>query len=252
MQIGILQCDNVRSSLSSAFGDFPKMFEDGLRAVLDDEVAVTFKVYPAHESVLPECVDECQAYIITGSRHSVLDTEALWIHQLQNFIVRLNKAQVKTFGVCFGHQIMAVAFGGKVERADAGWQVGAHETTLLERADFMRPFKSPLTLAMFCEDQVVKIGETGQVLAKTKCCENAMIQYGEHMFSVQGHPEFSGDFSKALLNIRQEDFPRRRFEIGMASFSEKRLDGDVIFSWLVHFFAPPSAAAADSQTNSDN
>lgn len=239
MQIGILQCDNVRSSLSPDYGEYPEMFEKALSRInnaTDNNNLLTFRVYCAHEGIFPDTPEECDAYLITGSRFSVLDIDELWIHQLQNFIVRLNKAMIKTIGVCFGHQIMAIAMGGKVERADCGWQIGVHTNNITQTADFMTPPASTFNIAMFCEDQVVKVGDTTTVLAEAKHCEYAMLQYGDHMLSVQGHPEFSVAFAKALLNVRQEEFPRKRFEIGTTSFTEQTLDGDLVFKWFFNFF----------------
>lgn len=242
MQIGVLQCDNVRSSLSPKYGEYPQMFETALLAT-ENKDSLTFRTYKAHEGLLPECIEECDAYIITGSRYSVLDTEILWINQLQHFIVRLNKAMVKTIGFSFGHQIMAVAMDGKVERVDNGWQIGVHETRVIHPVDFMKPKAESFNIPMFCEDQIVKIGETGTVLAEAKCCRYAMVQYGTNMLSMQGHPEFSLEFSKALLNVRQEEFPHKRFDNGMTSFSEKALDGELLFTWIMRFLQQDNTAS---------
>ncbi len=210
------------------------MFASGFQALGDDS-AFSFVTYPAHEGVLPDTPEECDAYLITGSRHSVLDADKLWINQLQNFIVRVNKAMIKTIGICFGHQIMAVALGGKVERADCGWQIGVHRTNILKQQPFMRPFESPFHVAMLCEDQVVCVDESATVLAETAQCEFAMLQYNHHMLGMQGHPEFNQAFAKASLNVRQEDFPRKRFDIGMESFSQQALDAELLFQWFANF-----------------
>ncbi len=210
------------------------MFEHGFLS-LDENAPFSFTTYCAYEGVLPESPEECDAYIITGSRHSVLDTEVLWINQLQHFIVRLNKAKIKTIGVCFGHQIMAVAMGGKVERADCGWQIGIHPTNILRQQSFMRPPEEIFYIAMFCEDQVVSLGESAIVLAEADKCKFAMLQYGDHMLSLQGHPEFNQAFAKASLNVRQEDFPSKRFDEGVESFSKQDLDGELLFQWLSAF-----------------
>ncbi len=234
MQIGILQCDNVRSSLRPTFGEYPQMFIDGLQSVNDDS-PLSFRIYPAFEGVLPDKPEECDAYIVTGSRYSVLDSEVLWIHQLQNFIIRLHKAMIKTIGVCFGHQVIAVALGGKVERADCGWQIGVHKTQVVQHSHFMHPQSDAFHIAMFCEDQVVKIDSNAIVLARTDSCAYAMLQYGEHMMSLQGHPEFTCSYAKSLLTVCQGDFPNRRFELGIKSFTEQPLDSDLLLTWLLHF-----------------
>lgn len=234
MRIGILQCDDVRSSLSVEFGEYPSMIADQL-AIADE--TFEFHTYRVHEGVLPDCIHDCDAYVITGSRHSIFDAEVLWINCLQNFIVRLNKAKIKTIGICFGHQLMAEALGGKVERADCGWLVGVHKVTMKQHKAFMQPSAERFYVAMMCEDQVQQISETAEILASSKNCEYAMLQYGDHMLSVQGHPEFSPEFAKRLLRIRQDDFPSKRYEKGSASFAEHELDSGLIFKWFARFLA---------------
>ncbi len=237
MKIGILQCDNVRSTLSAQYGEYPTMFEDRIRANCDAPDELEFVTYAAHDGMLPTEVDECDAYIITGSRASVLELDEIWIHQLQNFIVRLSKANIKTVGICFGHQIMALAMGGKVERADNGWQIGIHYNEVQEYSDFMDPKTGGFNITMFCEDQVVKPGDDAKVIAKSDKCEYAMLQYGENMLSTQGHPEFTPDFTKALLAACKDDFPAKRFENSLASFDDKELDTNLLFSWFWNFIA---------------
>lgn len=244
MKIGILQCDDVRSSLSPDFGEYSDMIAE--RLFLQNET-FEFHTYQAHHGILPECVEECDAYILTGSRYSVFDSDVLWINGLMNFVVRLNKAQIKTIGICFGHQIIAEAMGGKVERADCGWVIGVHEATIKQQRSFMQPSKESFHIAMMCEDQVQKIGEEAIILASGPQCEYAMLQYGEHILSVQGHPEFSPDFAKSLLNIRQGELPSKRYERGSKSFSEHSLDSDLVFSWFAHFLADNASSDASDK-----
>lgn len=239
MKIGILQCDDVRSSLSAEYGEYPDMITAGLAQQHAD---FSFQTYKTHHGILPECIEECDAYIITGSRYSVLDSEVLWINGLMNFVLRLAKAKIKIIGICFGHQLLAEAMGGKVERADCGWLVGAHEITIQTPQDYMQPEKSHCQLAMLCEDQVQKISKEATVLATSPKCEYAMLQYNGHILSVQGHPEFSAEFAKDLLNVRQDEFPSKRYERGSQSLSEQTLDGELIFRWFTHFLLADSTA----------
>lgn len=246
MRIGILQCDNVRSTLSNAFGEFPEMIAAGFAALETPENTFTFQTYPAHEARLPECVDECDAYIITGSRYSMFDTEELWINQLRDFIVRLNKAQVKTIGVCFGHQLIAEAMGGKVERADCGWLIGVHTAEITVAKDYMTPATGQIRVPMMCEDQVQVLAEDATVIASGNTCPNMMLQYGEHFLSIQGHPEFSKAFAKAVINVRQDDLPSKRLQKGLESLNQENIDNDLLFQWFANFLL---ADRAEEQTD---
>ncbi|MGY0399712.1 MAG: glutamine amidotransferase-related protein [Ostreibacterium sp.] len=243
MQIGILRCDNVRSTLSAEFGEYPEMIKDSFLAV---DTNFEFSIYHANEGLLPDCVDKCDAYLITGSRHSVFDNDELWINQLRDFIVKLNKAKVKAIGFCFGHQLIAEAMGGKIERADCGWQIGVHTGVIQSQQDYMCPRLKQLHIAMMCEDQIQSVPDNAVVLASSPNCDYLMLQYGEHFLSTQGHPEFSQAFAKALINVRYDEFPSKRVEKGLASFSDNALDNHTLFQWFTNFLQrEPTHTCAD-------
>lgn len=232
MKIGILQCDDVRSSLSTEFGEYPTMIETPLGELDKD---FEFETYKAHEGQLPDCVTECDAYILTGSRYSVLDTDALWINSLLDFVVRLHKANIATIGICFGYHLIAEAMGCKVERADMGWLIGVHRLNISHPQSFMSPAMDHVHLVMLSEDQVQEINDTVTVLAGSAKCPYAVLQFGDNMLGVQGRPEFSPKFAQRLLNLRKEEFPSKRFANGINSFAEYELDNAVMFSWFAQF-----------------
>lgn len=232
MRIGILQCDDVRSSLSTEFGEYSMMIAEQLSAI--DET-FTFQTYETHEGQLPDEISECDAYIITGSRYTIFDSEALWINGLLDFIVCLNKANVRAVGIGFGYHAIASAMECKVERADTGWLIGVHAIEVQEQADFMQPSASRLHLAMLSEDQVQSITDHVSVLASSTKCPYTMLQFGENMLGVQGRPELSPTFAKRLLNLRQDEFPSKRFAKGIESFAENDVDNELIFTWFANF-----------------
>lgn len=232
MRIGILQCDDVRSSLSTEFGEYPAMIKNQL-AVIDE--TFMFHTYKAHHGQLPDDVSECDAYILTGSRCTVFDTDALWANSLLDFIVRLNKANIKTIGICFGYHLIANAMESKIERADTGWLIGLHKAEVQIETAFMEPLVSTFYLAMLCEDQVQELSDNAIVLASAPQCPNMMVQFGENMLGIQGRPEFSPVFAKRLLNLRQEEFPSKRFAKGIDSLTEQEPDNELIFKWFANF-----------------
>ncbi len=249
MKIGILRCDTVRSTLSAEFGEYPEMIEKAFSATNSE---LCFQTYLADEGQLPECTDECDAYIITGSRHSVFDTDELWINPLRDFIVRLHKAKIKAIGICFGHQLIAEVMGGKVERADSGWQIGVHRAIIQQSKGFMQPKMATFYIAMMCEDQIQTVPETATILASSQGCDYMMLQYDNHFLSIQGHPEYSLDFAKALLNVRQSEFPAKRLEKGLLSFSENEMNGEFLFAWFANFLTEGNTAHRNKETTTDN
>ena len=58
------------------------------------------------------------------TEYSAYDSDA-WISQLKDFIRQVDATtNSKILGICFGHQIIAEALGGKVEKNTLGWEIG--------------------------------------------------------------------------------------------------------------------------------
>jgi GMP synthase-like glutamine amidotransferase len=126
MKIGILNADAVRPEFVAEFGEYPDMFARLLMAVDPDVEFVTYEVMSGE---YPTDIDEVDAYLITGSKLSVYDDVA-WINALKDFVRTLHGAKKKLIGICFGHQLVAEALGGKTRQANQGWCVGVHKAKL--------------------------------------------------------------------------------------------------------------------------
>ena len=61
-----------------------------------------------------------------------------------------------------------------------------------------------------------------------------MIKVGDHFLGIQGHPEFTRDYSHDLMEIRREEIPANTIKTGMASL-EQPLDSDEVTRWMLNF-----------------
>ena len=85
----------------------------------------SYVTYHVAEGERPASIDECDAWLITGSPCSVYE-DLPWIAVLEDFIRNAYASHRPQVGVCFGHQIVAQALGGHVAKAETGWVLGRH------------------------------------------------------------------------------------------------------------------------------
>ena len=187
MLIGILQTGLAPEALSPAMGDYPDMF-----ARLLDGHGFTFRTWRVVDGEFPASVHDADGWLITGSRHGAYEDHP-WIPPLESFIRDAYAAHVPLVGICFGHQIVAQAMGGVVQRYDGGWSVGPTDY------DFDG---ETLTLNAWHRDQVVKKPDTAKVIASNDFCANAALLYDDRALTVQAHPEFRPEFVDGLMKTR--------------------------------------------------
>lgn len=229
MIIGILQTDVVLERFQPEFGDYPRMFVGLLTQVVDGP-DLQFVVIDCQAGIYPD-VGACDAYLITGSRNSVYDDEP-WIAALAAFVDRVLQSGGKVVGICFGHQLLAHFFGGHT--ADAGWVVGVQRCEVVASADWMCPEIPEFSLLSSHKDQVLELPPGARLLASSAACRHSAYAMGDQVFTLQGHPEFSKPYARALMDLRRELLGSGTFENGMDSLSEKTDEEDVA-GWILNF-----------------
>jgi len=187
MKIGILQTGHAPDKLIETTGDYDQFFQRLLGGN-----GFSFDTYNVVDMEFPNDAGDADGWLITGSRHGAYENH-LWIARLEDLIRDIHARGVPLIGVCFGHQIIAQALGGRVEKFNGGWAVGRTE---------YQTDNGPVVMNAWHQDQVTQRPEGAQVLASNAFCENAVLAYGDTIWTVQPHPEYGSDFIKGLIDTR--------------------------------------------------
>ena len=227
MIIGILETGTAPASLTPRFGTFVDMFKALIGPAYD------YRVFNVEAGELPGPGEACEAYVVTGSAAGVYD-DLPWIGALSDFLNEV-KGNARLVGVCFGHQMMAQAFGGQVIKSPKGWGVGLQTYAVSTREPWMDS-AAPIAIAVSHQDQVVALPPHARVVGGSDFTPAGLITYDDQpAISMQCHPEFTPDYARALLEFRWSALNLgERGEAALKSFSAPN-DRERVAGWIRSF-----------------
>lgn len=228
--LGILETGAPPGDLKSRFGSYGDMF----RQLLGPEYQYTY--YDVRNGQLPSVGNGHDAYLITGSASGVYDGDP-WIEPLKSFIQEISGTPL--VGICFGHQVMAEAYGGKVIKSPKGWGAGLHSYEITRRADWMKTDDNPLlSIPVSHQDQIVELPTDATVLASSAFTPYAVLEYPQRRaISFQGHPEFSPEYATALIDLRRGTRYQQDFADAASETLKKPNDARRVAGWLRRFIS---------------
>ncbi len=211
------------------YGDFEGLFRETLTGA-----GFAAEVFDARHEPLPDLAG-IDGLIITGS-HAMVSDEEPWSESLKPWLVAARERNLAMLGVCYGHQLMAAAFGGVSGYHPSGRESGTHEVTLTESGHedpllgrLPGHFPAQLTHAQ----SVLKAPSGAVVLARNTHDAHQALRYGPRQWSVQFHPEFTPAVMRAYL-ARQVDKLRDQGQDAHA-LMRRVIDTPEARSLLVHF-----------------
>lgn len=230
MTLGLLQCDHVDDDLRHISGDYSDMFQRWLPG--------HWRIFDLTAGQFPD-PHECDAFVGTGSYRSVYD-DVPWIHRFADLVRALHQHRRPFVGVCFGHQMIAHALGGRVEKTVRGWGVGVHEFSLASREFWMAPPLDRISVLMSCRDQVEQLPQGAVTLAGNQHAPVGMFRLGT-LLGIQGHPEWVPEYADALLAGRIERIGADQVAAARRTLSRDRNSAE-LSSWAANFLAQAANA----------
>lgn len=236
MHIGILQTGHVADALIPDHGDYDTMFETFLSGR-----GFTFTNFAVVDDVFPDRPDQCDAWLLTGSKFGAYEGHP-WIARLEDFIRAAHAADVPMAGICFGHQVIAQALGGRVEKFAGGWAAG--------RKEYAFEGLGTIALNAWHQDQVTAVPPGARVVGSNDFCANAALVYGDAILTVQPHPEIRNPYLEGLLDVRapgvvpQDEIEAARAGIGKPLDDVRIADQIADFLIAAHARRHPTKEAA--------
>lgn len=233
MKLAILETDVLRPALRSEYQGYGRMFQNLFHSA---EVTWEMPVFSVIKGDYPEHLEDYDAFLVTGSQHDAFaDTD--WIVRLRDYVVTLFQAGKPILGICFGHQLVAHALGGQAGRASVGWGMGIMEYQCAAEPTFIDSAQ-PVSLLVSHRDQVNRLPPGAQRLLSNDFCPNAAFYIGDTVLCFQGHPEFTPDYARLLLNFRQEELEADHLADVLASYQREH-QGERIARWMKAFLENP-------------
>jgi len=205
----IIRTGRAPDPIRARHGDFPHWFRLG--AQLSPGRIRVVDVEAGEELPAP---DDVAGALITGSAAMVTE-RAPWSERTAGWIRNAMDVELPMFGVCYGHQLMSHALGGRVDYLPGGREIGTISLRVLDAAK-----GDPLAGALPAqfrahathEQSVLELPKDTTVLVSSDRDPNHLVRYGKNAMSAQFHPEFNADVMRAYIHRKQNDMKREGFD----------------------------------------
>eukprot|EP01017_Pseudomicrothorax_dubius_P014242 TRINITY_DN1665_c0_g2_i2.p1 TRINITY_DN1665_c0_g2~~TRINITY_DN1665_c0_g2_i2.p1 ORF type:complete len:422 (-),score=106.43 TRINITY_DN1665_c0_g2_i2:160-1425(-) len=200
-----------------------------------------------------EVLANADGMIISGSKESAYDTSIQWLNDLREMLKKVHdiNSNIKIIGICFGHQLTSLLFGGEVKKmplADDPFILGLEKVNLtpviakdsgISKSQLIQQGKAEMNIIAFHGDEVTKASGGLDVVGSSASTKIEMCHVKEKFLTFQCHPEFNHSFLKFYLDLvsRVKDekfrhFADRKMSLIADEDIERDLATDLILSFL--------------------
>lgn len=241
MKIGILAAGITPDNLQAEYPSYAQMFADQIGHI-DPELE--FEIFDVRLNEFPVNSQVCDAWLITGSKADAYADEE-WILNLCDFIRDIDQQGQVLVGICFGHQVIARALGGKVEKFSGGWGVGVHHYQLAEQFAIPQLQNAQdIAICAFHQDQVIEKPSKMETFLSSEFCQHAGLIYQDRILTFQAHPEFSKAYETELVKLYDgvtltPDVVAKAHQ----SIAEDKIQNQPLMQWITDFLKADSTTA---------
>lgn len=196
--------------------------------------AAGFDVFFTSMDQFPRQLDDYDAILVTGSPCSVHDDHG-WIARLIEVVHDAFERKLQIIGTCFGHQLIARAFGGNVGHNEQGWLIGNFTLRINGQFDWMQPHAPTTALYHFNQERVTRLPEAAIAFARTDEYDNYGYTIADNVLCLQGHPEQPHRAMVNFLNTTDGLSAEARAK-AEAYIAAGEPDAQVWGEWMMRFF----------------
>lgn len=196
-RIVVLRCGDAVQEVSARRGEFASWIRVGVGDAWGGEWAE----HDLREDAPPPAAGSAAAFVLTGSSSNVTE-RASWMLRAESYLRDLAGSGAPVLGICFGHQLMASALGGRVEKNLCGREIGTVTATKIADDPLFDAIPDPFTVNASHVETVCTLPFGARILAKTELDACAAFAIGERVRCVQFHPEFDGDVMRGYIGAR--------------------------------------------------
>lgn len=202
MHIGILRTGDLPPAIAEEHGGYGELF---VRLLEGAEPSFTTEIVDVEGGEMPASPADADGWLVTGSRHGVYEDHP-WIEPLKAFLRDCMAREVPVVGVCFGHQILAEAMGGRAVKSDKGWGLGVSDYQPAGTLSWAPELQAPWKGFAIHQDQVVEQPPDTTLIMTSEFCPLAALAYGPpdapRALTVQPHPEYHRDLFETVAEVR--------------------------------------------------